>query len=360
MKRRWLIVLVLATVGLLAGILYVRHTQRQTYYQGKPVKSWAKLAASRDPSATAALKALGSNAVPDLIKLLRTQDSSIHQGLRSLVPELPLRLRGLALKRIELPFAAEARGEAARSLGIIGPEARAAVPALAQALQDTNHQVCYDAANAMARIGKDSVPALTDALRMPDPNRRHSVIAALAEIGPEAETAVPALIEQLKDPDPNIREAIAYALPRIGPPGLLALLDVIEHGTGAAREVAAKELLLFRSSPLNATPALLDMARDEAPGTRHRAIETLAALHSIRRPVIDMFIAALKDPIPEVRVAAIKALVQSGTAGQRSVPSLTLLLEDKEESVRLAAKEALQRIQASQPGVAVEKTGEAK
>ncbi len=264
------------------------------------------------------------------------------------------------MKKIELPMAFAAREEAVRSLGIIGPEARGAVPALAQALRDPNHQVCYDAANAMARIGKDSVPALVEALGIADPHRRHSIIHALAQIGPEAEAAVPALIQQLQDPDPNIREAIAYALPRIGTPGLLELIDVIEHGQGRAREVAARELLLFRSAPLTAAPALLEMAQDEAPSTRRQAIETLSALQLIRRPVVDMFIAALKDPVAEVRVAAIKALRQSGTAAQRAVPALTALLEDKEESVRMAAKEAVQTIKAVQAGVVTEKTGEAK
>src|SRR5205814_6081444 len=124
----------------------------------------------------AGLKALGSNAVPDLIKLLRTQDSRIQQGFRALVPELPQRFRAFALQRTELPMAFAAREAAARSLGIIGPEAKAAVPALAYALQDTNHQVCFDAANALARIGKDSVPSLIEALRLSNPHRRHSVI----------------------------------------------------------------------------------------------------------------------------------------------------------------------------------------
>ena len=47
-----------------------------------------------------------------------------------------------------------ARREAARSLALIGPEAKAAVPALARALDDDEVQVFFWSATALANLGQ--------------------------------------------------------------------------------------------------------------------------------------------------------------------------------------------------------------
>jgi HEAT repeat protein len=74
---------------------------------------------------------------------------------------------------------------AAQSLGSFGPEAKAAVPDLIEALKDENRTV---------RMGAGY---------------------ALAEIGPAAAAAVPALQEAARDPEKEVRDAAEYALKKI-------------------------------------------------------------------------------------------------------------------------------------------------
>ena len=77
------------------------------------------------------------------------------------------------------------RRAAAHALGQIGPEAKAAVPALMELLKDTDSELRWLAA------------------------------LALGQIGPEAKAAVPALMELLKDEEEKVYREAAEALGKI-------------------------------------------------------------------------------------------------------------------------------------------------
>jgi hypothetical protein len=71
------------------------------------------------------------------------------------------------------------------------------------------------AANVLLRVGRESVPALRDALSHASPAVRRWAATVLGGIGPDAEEAVPALTETLSDRDPGVREAARSALEAI-------------------------------------------------------------------------------------------------------------------------------------------------
>jgi hypothetical protein len=78
------------------------------------------------------------------------------------------------------------RAAAARELGLLGPGAKAAVPALAEAVRnDSSGTVRMGAADALAAIGaeaKSALPALEAALRDPRMAQRPEVLAKLTEV----------------------------------------------------------------------------------------------------------------------------------------------------------------------------------
>jgi HEAT repeat protein len=288
---------------------------------------------------------MGTNAVPELIELLGTEDPLMRRGFWAVRGKLPADVRRGLQTKVGTSEKGNLRGAAATCLGFIGPDAAPAVPALARALEDPDHQFCYEAAAAMGRIGKPSVPFLVNALDRADANRRRSFIAALSEIGPPAEAAVPALIGLLDDPDQTVRSVAGLALESIGVPWVTQLREVIAHGPSDGRAAAARELLLLNRGTIQAVKPLMEMAHAPQAGARRQAIEAMGILRPPHPAVIDVLRAALNDADAAVRLGAAQAL---GNLGQRAVPAigdLSKAAEDKEEPVRLAAKEALAKIE---------------
>ena len=114
------------------------------------------------------------------------------------------------------PFVA---GAAAEALARIGAES---VPALAGALGDPRESVRQGAAIALGKLGREgreAVPALVRALRDPKENVRWCAANALNAICAGAVEAVPALREALHDADEDVRRGAALALERIDPSG---------------------------------------------------------------------------------------------------------------------------------------------
>jgi HEAT repeat protein len=103
----------------------------------------------------------------------------------------------------------------AKFVGDIGPDAKAAVPALAAALKDEYRDVREAAAGSLVQMGPGAVAALTEALKDDYWLVRRTAAEALGNIGPGAMAAVPALTEALKDEVCNVRGEAAEALKRI-------------------------------------------------------------------------------------------------------------------------------------------------
>ena len=139
MKKRLLIGLSVIGVCVLAGILVCRRNSERFLYHGKPVKAWAAQLYSPGPKsrdeAAAALEAMGTNAVPELIRMLRAKDSFFRKLGWSLPRAVPRQFRLLIVRNVRMPEAAFVQDSAARALAVIGPDAQAAIPALAQALR---------------------------------------------------------------------------------------------------------------------------------------------------------------------------------------------------------------------------------
>src|SRR5262249_10465665 len=106
------------------------------------------------------------------------------------------------------------RACAAHHLGELGPEAEPALPALAEAL-DAAEGKDLGLYRALARIGDPAVPVLVKAGRAATPRARLAAVIALGEAAPRAPAAVPALCEALKDSDEMVRRSAARALKRI-------------------------------------------------------------------------------------------------------------------------------------------------
>ncbi len=225
------------------------------------------------PGARAALPKLTARIMkgpgdPDLLKTLVQIDPDGRECVASLVS---------ALGHDDY----EVADVTARCLGLLGPRAKDAVPALTVAMTRDFQTVFYNghdpqvsAARALRRIGpgaKPAIPALITALGYrhvvrrgldgEDESRNSTAAAAAAELlgsfGAEAKAAVPALIEAIRirekdDVNWEVRRSAIQALGQIGPEAKAAIpaLRSLAKETGGDSQFLPQVIIsLYRLAP---------------------------------------------------------------------------------------------------------------
>jgi HEAT repeat protein len=168
---------------------------------------------------------MDSNAVPFLVRALKTQDGQLKQLYSEFWPDLPLGVR----KHLGEPVAAsEVRLNAAAILGNMKSAAKPAIPELLRVLaEDEDAQVRQAAGLALSRVGGDDkrvAQTLIRALRQDTELQvRASAAFALGSIGQGDQTVKDALIEAAIGCVPGLRVMARLALKRIDPEAAVKL-----------------------------------------------------------------------------------------------------------------------------------------
>jgi len=317
-------------------------------YQGKPLRAWwAQLStgnAQGKAEAAAAIRALGSNACPGLVRLLQTRDALWRRALWQEAPRLPREAQKLIIADVRDPDAFLTREAAARTLASLGPAARSAVPALAEAVRDPQGRVAAEAADALGKIGGEgAVPALVRDLGESNARVRLNALYALGRIGPPAKAAIPAVAAALADD--QIRFMAAYALAGMGTCAVPALVEATLHGEGKARAAAARGFGLFdpRLGPPTESviQALAAALRDPVLEVRLEAAHSLWIVGSDAGLAAPALTECLRDSSAALREKAALALGAIGSDAAAALPELQRLENDAEPSVRTAASKAM-------------------
>jgi HEAT repeat protein len=168
-----------------------------------------------------ALAAMGLRAVPALIKATAHDNIEVSRGAskaRHQIGPATLLFLMKALKHEN----SLVRETAARGLYGFAPKAQKAIPALTEALKDSDAFVRQWVATALGNLAhpfgpvvKVAVPGLADLLKDEDFMVRGWSAYALGFIGPAAEDALPALEAALHDDDSSVKETVADAIQRI-------------------------------------------------------------------------------------------------------------------------------------------------
>ncbi len=293
------------------------------------------------------------------------------------------RLAGLALSRIgkaAVPALmggvkgdnATARVECASALGLIGPDAAEAVPALVEALKPGSG-LEGEAADALGRIGpaaKEAVPALLVLLGQPPHPARRQAVRALGALGPDAKDAVPLLARIMSDPsyprgggDGNIEYDCAHALGKIGAPAVPALLPLLRDARAiVGRHAALSALTAMGPAAKDAVPTLIELLQSEPPanpsapgpgpivigpngGVSRQLSPPAEVLRAVGKPAVPALVEALKGPDARQREQIILILAAVGPDAREAVPVLAELWKDeKNAAVRAAAEQALRAI----------------
>jgi len=255
--RRYLLVTLLIAVLGFAPWLLLRPDPEPTY-QGKPLTDWCYQYAGNSfldsntelqKQAETAIRTIGTNAIPTLLRMLQARDSKFKLMLMQLsqkqhvvninwktaqiqhdIARVGFSVLGSdgksavpALLEIYCncrPSPYDDRGNIAEIIALIGPAVEDAVPRFVQDTTDTNLYIRWSAISALGRIHARpdlAVPVLIRSLHDQDGIVREEAACSLAAFGNNARSAAPELIKTLTDPYPGISNAVAYALKKIDP-----------------------------------------------------------------------------------------------------------------------------------------------
>jgi HEAT repeat protein len=184
-----------------------------------------------------ALGADASSAVSTLTEIYEQNSSPTarHAAANALVEIGPAAKQAIpALIKSATGTNSEVRAFAVYTLGRMAFESEIVVPVLITSLHDPDREVRYQAAfglSSFAFMGGDAkaaVPALMEALQDSYMGARCGAAQALGHIHSEPGTVVPALIKSLRDPDAFVRAHVAAALGEFGTNGKPAFGSLAE------------------------------------------------------------------------------------------------------------------------------------
>jgi hypothetical protein len=173
--------------------------EREPSYQGRRLSAWLLdlVKTYHDaPDAVAAVRAIGTNAVPDLLRKLPYSPNNTRTEFYCKLDSLLHHKLHLTGRTIVEPAALRS-AEALKGFEALGPTASNAVPGLS-ALLDVP-QVGERAAVALAYIGPGALPALMEALTNRSPTARFHALGGIGCLGTNAGPGVPLVLSCVTD-----------------------------------------------------------------------------------------------------------------------------------------------------------------
>jgi HEAT repeat protein len=212
--------------------------------------------------------------LPTLTELADDEDALVSAAAQKAREKLEKLLLAELTRRLKEEASADARREAARELGDIGPDASSAVPSLTEALGDPNSAVRQAASEALVQVGPEVVPVLIQTLKDENVAVRSATISALARFGPDAQEAVPALLG-LAD-DRRIGTEVVNSLVVLGEDAVPAMVRVLVIEQVPARVDLLVEILVkIGPGALPAIEYALLAPRPEIRGRLTRVVERI-------------------------------------------------------------------------------------
>lgn len=229
MKSAYRIV-VSVLLGLVALNAYLKWGPHEPAYDGHSLSWWLKKnvpgpRGNGVPNESAAIRHLGTNALPTLLKFVRARDPDLRQRAHWAYVVLGPAAKPQVPELIEIltntMFSGE-RVEAAHALACIGPDAAASVPALVEAAWDHDKALQDASLNAVLAIEGWGLGPVLMALHDPDEEHQAKGARIIGVLGlkgggqSQMKAAAPVLLRILSA-NPKDRKPFEDALKKIDP-----------------------------------------------------------------------------------------------------------------------------------------------
>jgi len=349
--------LLLLLVGTVAWEVW---REREPVYQGKRLSVWLEGPPDADsisPETETAIRAMGTDALPALLNMVRIRNTLFRKVLSGLSGEQNW-------FRIHIRPVEEIHEMACCGFMVLGPAAKPAVPRLARLLEDKDPEVRCAAAACLGYLGQtseDAVPELvaylSQLLRTKTGSRwdqrgRYCAAFALCQIGPASRPAVPQLTALSRmtntwnDASPALAQA---ALIKINGKSLLSLAEGLKDTTDQTKwflEKGGVVLLYLGTNAEPVIPVLLTLLQQTNRAIQAQAIEVLGKIHAHPELCIRAIMPFLQSTNSGIRAESLDALRGFGSAAKNEavLSEIRQRLNDPDASVRARATNTLRKI----------------
>jgi HEAT repeat protein len=249
-RRIWFAAMALATVGVIWWLFW-GPSNSEPIYKGKRLSYWLQgysgrlLKKPKWGDTDEAIRQIGTNGIPAMLKMLQAKDSWLKTKLIALVRKqrfMRVNIMDAGDKNSCASLGLLTLGDAASNavpalieiydknisrlsrhethfvIGHLGPLAKQAIPSLIRNMTNEDFCVRQDAQDALGRILSEPelvVPAMVAALHDPAPNLVGNAVVILGDYGPDAKAAIPALLELSKTNNAVLKDQTKWALRNI-------------------------------------------------------------------------------------------------------------------------------------------------
>ena len=362
----------MTTVAVSAGFIglfaWISFHSSEPSYQGKKLSAWLEEARQNgelsdaladiqlDTPAAKAIRSMGEEALPVLIRMARSRDTALRRKVREFWEEHDW----MTFRPEEF---ADIQMKAAYGFLALGPAARPAVSELTSMLNDPAAEVRTMAAFALGKIGpgaSNAVPALQKLIQNPSPpptygkwriEDRYIGTYALGQIGPAARPALRQIMALTNDAEYVVRTAAFAAAIRITGDGLGPFVEALKDPSNDVTNwlFAARVMHLAGTNGIPAIPLLIEALQNTNNDVRGQAVQTLGAIHMRPEVCVPALLPLLEltNTNTWTRASALSALRNFGpSAPPGAVPlaEITRCLDDPDQFVRTCATNTLRQL----------------
>jgi len=355
MKTRFRLLILFGAATLIALIVWQAVATREPVYRGRPLHEWLELAQQNDlvyPPSEEAIRAMGADAVPHLLKLVATKDSNLRQSFLELQ-------RSQSWIPIQIRPQKDLQEMGVYGFTVLSGEARSAASALAGLLNANDSQVRAGAAFSLSKLGisaPNAAPAVAAYLHglvargvgVPtDALEKACAASALAEFGMAARPAIPDLTALTNDVKLEVKSSARAALIRLRGDSLQSIRDALHDTANLTNWLAAGGVVSFLGT--NAAPVIPELlfALSQSNSViQNEAIRLLGKVHSQAEVCLPALLPFLQVTNPWTRADCLSSLRAFGPqAGTPAVISeVKQHLTDPDAWVRRQATNALRKI----------------
>ena len=281
-RRRRVIALLVILGVIVIGLAIVLRGPSEPAYRGRTLSDWivaTRVHTTVDEEARIAVRHLASNSIPLLLAWIKREDRPTPRARIAAAKDSAIAF--LERHRVIKPrphsmfmdWKESYRSLAQGALAELGPEAKAAIPALIQMLgtkgPTTNDfsPIAGTAYLLLPKMAPPSIAPLIDSLSSTDLQVYALAAGALGEIGPQASAAIPVIQTRLADTNAMIRIGAARVLGQLGADPTVFMPSVVEslrEPDYAFLDYKLEVLLKYKDHASGALPILANILTNAA------------------------------------------------------------------------------------------------